>query len=116
MKKRVYICSPYQGDVEKNVAIARAMCLRAIEEGFAPFAPHLVYPQLMDDSKPEDREIGMECAMSFISACNELWVCANVSPSAGMREEMVFARETKIHVRLIHVRNKEQNEPLDKTI
>ena len=41
MKKAIFICSPYAGDVERNVEVARKMCRKAIEAGHAPFAPHL---------------------------------------------------------------------------
>ncbi|MEB3090404.1 hypothetical protein [Corynebacterium pseudotuberculosis] len=46
----VYICSPYSGDVEINVQLAHDFCARAvIRGGKNPLAPHLHYPQFMDD-------------------------------------------------------------------
>lgn len=43
--KRVFICSPFSGNVEKNIEEAQRLCREAAEEGYAPFAPHLLYPQ-----------------------------------------------------------------------
>ena len=49
----VYICSHYAGDVERNVAAARKYSRFAMERGYIPIAPHLLFPQFMDDSKPK---------------------------------------------------------------
>ena len=48
----VYICSPFShGDVKENVRNARCYCRYAIEHHAIPFAPHLLFPQFMNDSK-----------------------------------------------------------------
>lgn len=39
----VYICSPYAGDVENNTAAARRYCRFAVEVGYIPIAPHLLF-------------------------------------------------------------------------
>ncbi|MCW1085664.1 hypothetical protein OJ920_10850, partial [Streptococcus anginosus] len=52
----VYICSPYSGDTEANVELARQFCGFAVSAGKIPFAPHLHYPQFMDDADPDQRE------------------------------------------------------------
>lgn len=41
----VYICSPFVGDIEKNVAAARAYSRFAVEQGYIPLAPHLLFSQ-----------------------------------------------------------------------
>ena len=46
----VYICSPFAGDIEKNVAAARAYSLFAVEKGYIPIATHLLFPQFLDDT------------------------------------------------------------------
>ncbi len=43
--KLVYIASPYAGEVEQNLAFARAACRYAMEQGHTPVAVHLLYPQ-----------------------------------------------------------------------
>lgn len=40
----VYICSPYSGDVENNVELARAFCAHAVARNKIPLATHLHYP------------------------------------------------------------------------
>ena len=43
--KKVFICSPYRGDVERNVALAKAHARFAARCGYCPVVPHLMYPQ-----------------------------------------------------------------------
>ena len=52
-RPRVFICSPYAGDVSANCEKARRYLRFAIDRGTIPFAPHLLYPQVLDDSDPE---------------------------------------------------------------
>ena len=56
--KLVYIASPYSGDVERNVAFAKAACRYAMNQGVTPIASHLLYPQMLDDGVPEERYTG----------------------------------------------------------
>ena len=44
----VYICSPYAGDIEVNVAAARRYSRFAVDAGYIPIAPHLLFPQFLD--------------------------------------------------------------------
>ena len=55
----VYICSPYAGDVERNVAAARRYSRFAMETGYIPIAPHLLFPQFLNDGDPAERELGL---------------------------------------------------------
>ena len=48
----VYICSPYAGDVSKNVENARRYSRFAVDSGCIPIAPHLLFPQFMNDENP----------------------------------------------------------------
>ena len=43
----VYICSPYAGDVSKNVENARNYSRFAVDKGYIPVAPHLLFPQFL---------------------------------------------------------------------
>lgn len=47
----VYICSPYAGDIEANVVAARRYSRFAVDAGYIPIAPHLLFPQFLDDAK-----------------------------------------------------------------
>ena len=85
-EKLVYIASPYAGDLENNIAFAKAACRYAVKQGCAPVAAHLLYPQLLDDSIPEERELGIRMGLRVLEACDELWICGE-RLSQGMQAE-----------------------------
>jgi hypothetical protein len=87
----VYICSPYAGDIEKNVKAARDYCRFAVDKGFIPVAPHLLFPQFMDDTNPQERQLGLFFGNALMSKCSEVWVFGSVI-SHGMQVEIKRAR------------------------
>lgn len=99
-KKLVYIASPYAGDVEANVAFAKAACRYAMEQGATPLAVHLLYPQILDDHVPAERESGIRMGMRVLEACDELWLCGG-RLSHGMRAELTAAEQLGIPVRRV---------------
>lgn len=94
----VYICSPYKGDVEKNVQNARDYCRVATERGYIPIAPHLLFPQFLNDNVPEDRELGMFMGLVLLTKCREIWVFGEVV-TEGMAAEIDSAKRKDIRVR-----------------
>lgn len=99
MRKKVFICSRYAGDVEHNVGIAEILCRLAIDNGAIPFAPHLLYTRFMDDDDPEERMKGIECGLAFMAVCDEVWAYTGDGISNGMEQEMAHAE--KIGKRII---------------
>lgn len=95
--KLVYICSPYAGDVENNIRFARAACLYAAEHGCAPVAVHLLYPQILDDNVPAQREIGIQMGLRVLASCDEMWICGS-HISHGMSCEIIEAERIGIPV------------------
>jgi len=63
----VIIESPYAGDVEANVAYARAAMRDSIMRGEHPIASHLLYtqPGILDDNIPEERERGIAAGLAW---------------------------------------------------
>ena len=87
----VYICSPYAGDVETNVRNARRYSRFAVDKGAIPVAPHLLYPQFLNDADSTDRAIGINCGNALLNQCSELWVFGS-RISAGMDAEIRRAK------------------------
>lgn len=87
----VYICSPYAGDIEENVKAARVYSRFAVDKGFIPVAPHLLFPQFLDDTNPQERELGLFFGNALMSKCSEVWVFGSVI-SPGMQTEIKRAR------------------------
>ena len=94
----VYICSPYAGDVERNVNMARVYSRFAVRNTCIPLVPHLLYPQFMDDGSPAERELALFMGMVLLTKCEHVWVFGSVI-SAGMRAEIEKAEKKNIPVR-----------------
>ena len=87
----VYICSPFAGDLEKNVVAARTYSRCAVEQGYIPIAPRLLFPQFLDDSDPKERELGLFFGNAIMSKCSEVWVFGS-HISSGMEAEIKRAK------------------------
>ncbi|HZK39300.1 MAG TPA: DUF4406 domain-containing protein [Clostridia bacterium] len=97
-KPLVYIASPYAGDTETNVRRAQGYCRFAVTKNCIPIAPHLHYPQFMDDSDKEQRELGLFFALVLLGKCDELWIFGD-RVSNGMSKEIKKAEKRSIPIR-----------------
>ena len=92
LMKFVFVCSRYSGDVATNVARTKDYCRRMLAEGDAPLAPHLLFPQILDDNDPADRQLGLWCSQRLLAACEEVHVFApDRCISEGMQAEVELA-------------------------
>ncbi len=103
MDQLIYIASPLSGDVQRNLDFARRACRYAIAQGATPFAPHLLYPQMLDDNDPAERQLGIDMGNQMLKLCQELWLCGD-RVSTGMADEWKTAKELGIPVRQISMR------------
>lgn len=87
----VYICSPYAGEIEKNVKAAQEYSHFAVEKGYIPIAPHLLFPQFLNDADPKERQLGLFFGNALMSKCSEVWVFGS-RISAGMEAEINRAK------------------------
>ena len=87
----VYICSPYVGDVEKNVEAAQRYSRFAVDKGYIPIAPHLLFPQFLNDRNPKERQLGLFFCNALMSKCSEVWVFGS-RITAGMEDEIKRVR------------------------
>ena len=94
----VYICSPFAGDTEGNMQKARQYSRFAVKNGAIPLAPHLLFPQFLDDGKPAERAIGMFMGMVLLGKCEQLWVFGK-TVSTGMAAEIEKAEKRDMPVR-----------------
>ena len=94
----VYICSPLSGDVPGNTEKARRYCRFALEQGQIPLAPHLLFPQFMDDDDPAERELAIFMDVVLLGKCSELWVLGE-TVSAGMQAEIDVAKKRRQPIR-----------------
>ena len=94
----VYVCSPFSGNLESNVENTRRYCRFAVDSGFVPFAPHLLFPQFMYDEVPEERELALFMGIVMLTKCAELWVFGE-RISKGMSKEIHKAEARNMLIR-----------------
>lgn len=94
----VYICSPFAGDRPGNAQKARRYSRFAVGNGVIPLAPHLLFPQFLDDGKPAERAIGMFAGLVLLGKCDQLWVFGSTI-SAGMASEIEKAEKRNMVIR-----------------
>ena len=88
----VIVESPYAGktpeEVEENLRYARACVADCLARGEAPFASHLLYTQggILDDTKPEERELGIEAGLAWGRRAEATAVYTDRGISDGMRK------------------------------
>lgn len=100
----VYVCSPFSGDVAGNIANARKYSRFAVEQGYIPIAPHLLFPQFLNDNDLTERELGLHFGNVLMSHCSEVWVfaeslCGREIISAGMDAEIRRAKRKNYRLR-----------------
>ncbi|MGP3710717.1 DUF7768 domain-containing protein [Brucella sp. RRSP16] len=91
-KPLVIIESPYSGDVERNTKYARACLLDSLRRGEAPIASHLLHTQVLDDLRPDERELGIEAGLAWYRVAEKCVVYENFGMSRGMAEGTARAR------------------------
>ena len=96
---KVFICSPYRGDVEKNVQIADRVVRHVLFRGDIPIAPHLYFPQFLDETSQVDRIQGIKMGVELMKDCDELWLIGTKITS-GMEFELEAAKKIGIKVKL----------------
>jgi hypothetical protein len=69
---------------------SRSKCTYRINERYRK-APHLLYPQFLNDDDEQERELGLFFGNALMSKCAEVWVFGS-RISAGMEAEIKRAK------------------------
>jgi hypothetical protein len=83
----VYICSPLAGDIAGNMQKARGFCRFALDRGVIPLAPHLLFPQFMNELAEGERALALKMGLVLLDKCSELWYFGSII-SPGMKTEI----------------------------
>lgn len=102
-RRKVYVASRYAGDVEANVKAAIRYCRLVIDRGYMPIASHLLYPQILRDDDPVERELGILFGLALLRDCDEVWVFGEVSP--GVAREIEEAKRLQKRIRFMEEGN-----------
>ena len=116
--KRVIIESPYRGEnydrTELNVKYARACGSDCFNRNEAPFASHLLYTQMLDDTIPRERDLGIKAGLLYGRITELTAVYYDMGISEGMVYGINAAREAMRAIELRALRGEwEKYTPLE---
>lgn len=69
-KGRIFICSPYRGDVEANTELACKAAREVMRQGYLPIAPHIYFTRFLDDSDELERDLGIRGGIELLKHCD----------------------------------------------
>ena len=82
----VYVCAPFNGDIEGNKKKATEFAHFANKNGCIPVTPDLLFP-LMNDDSPNERALALHMDIVLMGKCQEVWVLSERITS-GMSAEI----------------------------
>jgi len=96
----VVLESPYAGDIETNVAYARACVRDCLLMGEAPIASHLLYtqPGILRDEVPDDRRLGIAAGFAWRRFAAATVVYGDLGITPGMWEGINHSRALGVPV------------------
>jgi hypothetical protein len=100
--KSAYICSPYrakdEAELDRNIDYAQEITRKALLAGYAPITPHLYLTQCLNESIPEERDIGMAAGLNLMKQCDFVVVGIRYGVSEGMERELQEAERLKLDI------------------
>jgi len=91
MPKITIIESPYAGNIDRNLSYARRAMTDSLKSGETPFASHLLYPQVLDDTDPEERTQGIFLGYQFMALADLVAFYTDLGWSRGMNAALNHA-------------------------
>lgn len=80
----VLVESPYAGNVALNLDYLKTAMRDCFRRGEAPFASHMLYTQVLDDEKPDERTQGIEAGLAWGAMATKTVVYTDLGISTGM--------------------------------
>lgn len=93
----IYVCAPFNGDIEGNKKKAAEFAEFAYKNGCIPVTPHLLFP-FMNDESPNERALALHMDIVLMGKCQEVWVLSERITS-GMSAEIEKATRRRQTVR-----------------
>lgn len=98
--KVCYLAHPISGDVHGNVQKVLRLVNHLLRSAPAvmPFAPYISSLMILDDSREEDRRLGIMSNLVWFEkrVIDELWICGDLSE--GVQREIDWADDNGIHI------------------
>lgn len=85
-------------EISGNIEYARAAMRDCFSRGEAPYASHLLYPQIFDDAKPEERAAGMNAGWEWMRRADLVAVYTDRGITGGMLGGIERAQRLRIPI------------------
>lgn len=72
--KRIFICSPYRGNIRMNTARAIYYAEQIVAKGNIQIVPHLYFPIFLDENDPAERVKGIDMGLELMAVCDEVYL------------------------------------------
>jgi len=82
-----------QAILEENMCYARRCLSHSLEEGESPFASHLLYTQVLDDTVAAQRELGLSLASAWYDVADLCAIYTDRGISDGMKRGIEYAKK-----------------------
>lgn len=109
MMDKIFVCSQLRESEtyteEEHIVDTQLYCRYvSTHHHGAPFAPHLLYTQFLDDTVDEERKAGIDSGIAFMNVCDTCFVFINSTRtvSEGMKHEIAYAMDHNIPVRAFY--------------
>lgn len=105
--RRVILESPYAGNVDANVAYARACVRDCLQRGESPIASHLLFtqPGVLRDDVPEERALGIAAGLAWRHVAEATVVYADHGVSPGMQHGIKIAKDAGLPVEIRYLKD-----------
>ena len=92
--KKVYICSPFTGDIKKNIENAKIYSRSVYKLGYLPICVHIYLEEATGLCEVNgDREELLKLGREMVKICDEIFVFGR--ESSGMKGEIKLAKRLK---------------------
>ena len=114
MMRRVVLESPFaaaNGPTRQHHITYAQACLRdCLFRGEAAIASHLIYPQVLSDSNPTERELGIEAGLAWSEVADATIAYVDHGISDGMKRgiERAHLEGRPVEYRRLHANKSEQ--------
>ena len=100
----VIIESPFKGrtpeEEAENIAYAKEAMRDSLYRGEAPFASHLLYPQMLDDANKHERRMGIEAGLRIGQLADRTVVYTDRGISPGMSKALSGLRTRGVRLNI----------------
>lgn len=90
-----YVCAPTAGETGNNNKKVRGYCRKLYEFGYLPVAPHLLFPQFVNNNVPSEHNDCIHMAADMLRRCRVVVVCGKTNTEV-MTGEIELARRLGI--------------------